>query len=397
MSLFKNVMLAPKDPILGVVEDFLHDPRSLKINLSIGVYTNEMGTVPRLDAIKQAQTYLTQHQSAKTYLPMDGLQPYILGVQQLLFNNQAAFAEQRIATIQSIGGTGALKIGADFLKKLYPNSRVYVSEPTWDNHIAIFANAGFEVSSYPYFDADTHRVNFNALQTFLKNIPDYSIIILHICCHNPTGADLTLSEWTQLADIIKNKNLIPFLDMAYQGFSKSIQEDVKPVYIMIEKGINCLISNSFSKSMSLYAERVGALSVVTQNKNEAVKVLSQLKQMIRGNYSSPPLHGVELAGCVLQSAELLELWTTELEHMKKRIKTMRQQLVTTLNNQQNKIDFSFINQQAGMFSYSGLNANQVEKLRTDYGIYILSTGRICIAALNENNIKQTVTGIVNVL
>lgn len=397
VSLFENVSLAPADPILGVVEAFNQDTRSNKVNLSIGVYTNEYGKVPILEAVKTAQAHLISHPSPKTYLPIDGLKAYTQSVQALLFNDHAILQENRVATLQSLGGTGALKIGADFLKSVTPSSNVYVSDPTWDNHRAIFRGAGFTVSDYPYFDQQTGGVNFDRMIAFFKTLAPKSILILHTCCHNPTGADLTTHQWETLAEVIKAHDLIPFLDMAYQGFSKSVEDDAKPIHIMLKHNIDCFIASSFSKSFSLYGERVGALSVTTQSADEQKRVLSQLKQVVRGNYSSPPLHGAELAGFVLQSPELTQIWMTELGHMRDRIKLMRNKLVSMLNAEQKNIDFSFINAQVGMFSYSGLNAMQVDKMKAEHAVYTVGSGRICVAALNDANIQQAATAILSVI
>lgn len=397
MSLFEQVALAPADPILGVVEAFNQDIRPNKVNLSIGIYTNENGKLPVLNAVQQALNHLIANPVPKSYLPMDGLKTYNDAVQALLFDGQAILQDKRIATVQSLGGTGALKIGADFLKQLTPKSKVYVSDPTWDNHRAIFRGAGFEVLDYPYFDAATGGVDFIKMSAFFSELAPKSILILHTCCHNPTGADLSLEQWDILANIIKERELIPFLDMAYQGFSKSVQDDATPIHIMVKHGLNAFISSSFSKSFSLYGERVGALSVITADEIQKNKVLSQLKQMVRANYSSPPMHGAQLVSFVLQSSELTQMWMTELGQMRDRIKLMRNKLVKILNDGQSLQDFSFINQQVGMFSYSGLSTAQVERMKAEHAVYTVGTGRICIAALNDANINQAAAAILGVL
>ncbi len=400
MSVFNNVVLAPDDPILGLVEKFKQDPRDNKVNLTIGIYADENGKVPVLKVVKQAQEALFAEAKPHVYLPMHGLQTYNLSVQRLLFaEHHPVIAENRLATVQTLGGTGALKVGADFLSKLFADNlpKVYVSDPTWDNHRAIFKGAGFEVESYPYFDETTGGVRFDAMVEFFKTLPAKSIVILHACCHNPTGADLTAAQWTQLAEVIKEKSLMPFLDMAYQGFAKGVQEDAQAIHIMTDAGLPVLIASSFSKSFSLYGERIGALSVVTTSNEEQVRVTSQLKKMVRANYSSPPEFGAALVGHVLNNDDLRQKWFDELTEMRQRIHAMREKFVALLNEGQTKKDFSFIKEQQGMFSYSGLTKEQAQKLRDESGVYILDTGRICIAALNEYNIAQAAQAIIKVL
>ncbi len=398
MSLFSNIIEAPADPILGVVERFNQDTRAEKVNLSIGVYTNDNGKVPTLRAVQAAREYLVTHAMSRTYLPMDGLSKYNRAVQALLLGEMHPLLQtESVSTIQSLGGTGALKIAADFLHTLLPESHVYVSNPTWDNHRAIFSGAGFIVEDYPYFDETTGGVAFASMLDFLTKVPAQSIIILHTCCHNPTGADLTVKEWTTLAQLFADKGLVPILDMAYQGFSKGVKEDAEPINIFVQAGVNVLIANSFSKSFSLYGERIGALSVTTNSAKEARAITSHLKQMVRANYSSPPLTGAEVVATVLTNPEWCQLWQQELQEMQMRIKSMRHQLVEKLNNGQDKKDFSFVNQQAGMFSYSGLTPLQVERLKTEHAIYAVKTGRICVAALNTHNIDTVVKAILQVL
>lgn len=400
MDVFNNVVLAPDDPILGLVEKFKQDPREDKINLTIGIYADENGKVPVLNVVKKAQQSLFSEEKPHVYLPMHGLQTYNISVQRLLFaEHHSVIAEDRLATVQTLGGTGALKVGADFLNDLFSKKlpKVYISDPTWDNHRAIFQGAGFEVESYPYFDSETGGVRFEAMVEFFKTLPENSIVVLHACCHNPTGADLNDDQWHKLADIIKAKSLIPFLDMAYQGFAKGVQEDAKAIHIMTDAGLPVLIANSFSKSFSLYGERVGALSVVTVSSEEQVRVTSQLKKMVRANYSSPPIFGAAIVGHVLSNDALRQEWFDELTEMRQRIHAMREKFTALLNEGQTKKDFSFIRHQQGMFSYSGLSKEQAQKLRNEHGIYILDTGRICIAALNEYNIVQSAQAIIKVL
>lgn len=398
MNLFSDVKLAPDDPIMGVVEDFKNDPREGKANLSIGVYSDAEGKVPVLQAVSRAEQFIANNPIPKAYLPMVGFDQYVQEVQKMLFGEENPLLEEgRVATMQTVGGTGALKIGADFLKELYPDSKAYISDPTWDNHHAIFAGAGLDVGYYPYFDNETKGVNFDALYRFFSELPARSIVLMHVCCHNPTGADLSLEEWEKVAELIKERDLVPFLDMAYQGFSEGLEEDAKAIEVFIRHDLNFLISNSYSKSFSIYSERIGALSVVTNSKDEAERVMSRLKKMVRAIYSSPPSHGAYIVQQVLSSPELKQMWLDELAGMSSRIKEMRRKFVTLLNSKQDKVDFEFINRQAGMFSYSGLDKYQVEKMRKDYAIYTVDTGRICMAGLNEKNIELVANAVVNVL
>lgn len=398
MKLFSSVPLAPEDAILGVVESFKQDPREEKVNLSIGIYSDKNGKVPVLKAVAKAEAFLFENPTPKVYLPMSGLGSYIDCVQKLLFTkDHALYEEKRLATVQSLGGTGALKVGADFLHTIVPNSKVYVSNPTWSNHIAIFEGAGFDVEDYPYFDETTKGVAFDAFIEKMKSIPEESIVVLHACCHNPTGADLSTAQWQEVADLFKERNLIPFLDMAYQGFSKGILEDAESIHIFAEKDMPVFIATSFSKSFSLYSERIGALTVITSDQEEQERITSQLKTMVRAIYSSPPSYGAQLVHYVLADDELRAEWEAELAEMRDRIKDMRSKFVSLLNEKQDKVDFSFINNQAGMFSYSGLSADQVTKLKKDYAIYTVDTGRICIAALNDQNIELAADAVVNVL
>lgn len=400
MSVFNNVVLAPDDPILGLVENFKQDPRENKINLTIGIYADANGKVPVLNVVKKAQDALFAEAKPHVYLPMHGLQKYNTSVQRLLFSeHHSVIAENRLATVQTLGGTGALKVGADFLNQLFAGNlpKVHVSDPTWDNHRAIFKGAGFEVEAYPYFDTETGGVRFEAMMEYFKALPANSILVLHACCHNPTGADLTDAQWRELAEVVKARSLMPFLDMAYQGFAQGVQEDAKAIHIMTDAGVPVLIANSFSKSFSLYGERVGALSVVTSSAEEQVRVTSQLKKMVRANYSSPPEFGAAIVGHVLSNDTLRQEWFDELAEMRQRIHAMREKFTALLNEGQTKKDFSFIKQQQGMFSYSGLTKEQAQKLRNEHGVYILDTGRICIAALNEYNIVASAQAIIKVL
>ncbi|UUM21882.1 amino acid aminotransferase [Mycoavidus sp. SF9855] len=398
MTLFATVELAPRDPILGLNETFGADTRPTKVNLGIGVYTNDEGRLPLLRAVREAEKARIEAAIPRGYLPIDGIAAYDAAVQKLLFGNASPLiAQGRIVTAQSLGGTGALKIGADFLKRLNPNAKVAVSNPSWENHRAIFQAAGFEVLSYPYYSAETQNVDFAGLSSTLNTYTPGTIVILHACCHNPTGVDLTPEQWQQVVQIVKERELIPFLDIAYQGFGAGIEEDAAAIRLFAEAGINSFVANSFSKSFSLYGERVGALSVITSSQDEAMRVLSQLKQVIRTSYSNPPTHGAALVATILSSPELRTLWEEELSEMRSRILSMRSSLISKLKQYGAKRDFDFVSRQHGMFSYSGLNAQQVERLKTEFGIYAVSTGRICVAALNTKNVEVVAQAIAHVL
>ena len=398
MTLFATVELAPRDPILGLNETFSADTRPTKVNLGIGVYTNDEGRLPLLRAVREAEKARIEAALPRGYLPIDGIATYDAAVQKLLFGNASPLiAQGRIVTAQSLGGTGALKIGADFLKRHTPNAKVAVSNPSWENHRAIFQAAGFEVLSYPYYSAETQNVDFAGLSSTLNTYTPGTIVVLHACCHNPTGVDLTPEQWQQVVQIVKERELIPFLDIAYQGFGAGIEEDAAAIRLFAEAGINSFVANSFSKSFSLYGERVGALSVITSSQDEAKRVLSQLKQVIRCSYSNPPTHGAALVAAILSSPELRTLWEEELSEMRGRILSMRSSLITKLKQYGAKRDFDFVSRQRGMFSYSGLNAQQVERLKTEFGIYAVSSGRICVAALNTKNVEVVAQAIAHVL
>ena len=398
MTLFTSVQLAPKDPIFGLTEAYVADQRPDKVNLGVGVYYTDEGKVPLLKAVIKAEEEIVAKHSPRGYIPIEGPNPYNSAVQNLLFGtNSALLKEGRVVTAECIGGTGALRVGADFIKRLNLNVPCAISNPTWENHRGIFEAAGFDVVEYTYFDSETHGVDFAGMVKSLESFPKNTTVLLHACCHNPTGADITEAQWRQVIDICKAKSLIPFLDMAYQGFAAGIEQDGIAVRLFAESGLSFFVSSSFSKSFSLYGERVGALSIVTESKDEATRVLSQLKRVIRTNYSNPPTHGAAIAAAVLTSPELRKLWEDELAEMRDRIKKMRHELVQKLAAAGVKEDLSFIEQQRGMFSYSGLTAAQVERLQKEDGIYALSTGRICVAALNTKNIDKVVKAIARVL
>ena len=398
MSLFSAVEMAPRDPILGLNEAFNADTRTSKVNLGVGVYCNEEGRIPLLRAVVEAETIRVAQHASRGYLPIDGIAAYDQAVQKLLFGAESPLlAAGRVITTQAVGGTGALKIGADFLKQLQPNAVVAISDPSWENHRALFETAGFPVQNYRYYDAATHDVNRAGMLEDLNALPAGSIVVLHACCHNPTGVDLTPADWQNVLDVVKAKQLIPFLDMAYQGFGDGIAEDAAAVRLFAESGLSFFVSSSFSKSFSLYGERVGALSIITESKDESARVLSQVKRVIRTNYSNPPTHGASIVAAVLNSPELRAMWEDELAEMRLRIRGMRLQMVELLAKKAPGHDFSFVARQRGMFSYSGLSVEQVTRLRAEFGIYALDTGRICVASLNQRNIEAVTDAIVQVI
>ena len=396
-SLFSAIEMAPRDPILGITEAFNADTNTAKINLGVGVYYDDKGKVPLLECVQKAEAKLMETPTPRTYLPIEGLAAYDKAVQELVFGaDSPVIQEKRALTVQAIGGTGALKIGADFLKRFLPASDVYISDPSWENHRALFESAGFTVHNYAYYDAATRGVNFDGMLAALKAMPAGAIVVLHACCHNPTGADLSQDQWDQVIAAVQAGNLVPFLDMAYQGFANGIDEDGAVVRRFAATGMAMLVSNSFSKSFSLYGERVGALSIVATTGEEATRVLSQLKRVVRTNYSNPPTHGGKVVATVLATPELRKLWEEELAGMRLRIRDMRGAMVEKLKAKAPAHDFEFVRQQVGMFSYSGLTKEQVGKLR-DESIYAVDTGRICVAALNSTNIDRVVDAIAKVL
>ena len=398
MTLFATVEMAPRDPILGLNEQFNADPNPAKVNLGVGVYTDENGKLPLLACVKAAEAQLVEAARARGYLPIDGIAAYDKAVQHLVFGEDSPLlAAGRVATIQALGGTGGLKVGADFLKKLEPNAKVLISDPSWENHRALFTNAGFTVETYPYYDAAKKGVNFEGMLAALNAAAPGTIVVLHACCHNPTGYDITTAQWDAVIEAVKARQLVPFLDMAYQGFGDGIAEDGAVVGRFAAAGMDFFVSTSFSKSFSLYGERVGALSVVCESKEEAARVLSQLKIVIRTNYSNPPTHGAQVVATVLSTPALRQQWEQELAGMRNRIKAMRTALVEKLKAAGVKQDLSFITTQRGMFSYSGLTKPQMERLRSEFGVYGVDSGRICVAALNEKNLGYVAESIAKVL
>ena len=398
MSLFSAVEMAPRDPILGLNEQFAADTNPNKVNLGVGVYFDDNGKLPLLQCVQAAEKAMMDKPAPRGYLPIDGIVAYDNAVKALVFGAESDVVKSgRVATVQAIGGTGGLKIGADFLKKVSPDAKVLISDPSWENHRAIFQNAGFEVGSYRYYDAATRSVNFEGMLADLNAAAPGTVVVLHACCHNPTGYDITAAQWEQVIAVVKAKGLTAFLDMAYQGFGHGIAEDGAVIGKFVAAGLNIFVSTSFSKSFSLYGERVGALSVVASDKDEAARVLSQLKIVIRTNYSNPPTHGGAVVAAVLNNPELRALWEKELGEMRVRIKQMRVALVERLKAAGVKADMSFIATQVGMFSYSGLSKDQMVRLRSEFGVYGTDTGRICVAALNSKNIDYVCQSIAKVL
>ena len=398
MSLFSAVEMAPRDPILGLNEQFNADTNPNKVNLGVGVYFDDNGKLPLLQCVQAFEKSMMDKPVARGYLPIDGIAAYDAAVKNLVFGADSEPVKSgRVATIQALGGTGGLKVGADFLKKVNPNAKVLISDPSWENHRALFTNAGFAVESYRYYDATTRDLNFAGMLADLNAAPAGTVVVLHACCHNPTGYDITAAQWDEVIAVVKAKNLVPFLDMAYQGFGYGIQEDGAVIGKFVAAGLDFFVSTSFSKSFSLYGERVGALSVLCASKEEAARVLSQLKIVIRTNYSNPPTHGGAIVAGVLGNPELRALWEQELGEMRVRIKAMRQKLVDGLKAAGVKQDMSFITRQIGMFSYSGLSKDQMVRLRNEFGVYGTDTGRMCVAALNSKNIDHVCASIAKVI
>ncbi len=397
-SLFANVEMAPRDPILGLTEAYNAEKNPAKVNLGVGVYFGDDGKLPLLAAVKAAEKVRIEAQPPRGYQPIEGTPAYNGAVQALLFGKESEIVGSgRASTFQCLGGTGALRVGADYLKALLPTSTIYISDPSWENHRQLFEAVGFKVDTYGYYDPATRGVNFAAMKASLATLPPKSIVLLHACCHNPTGADLTNDQWKEVIAAIKERDLVAYIDMAYQGFADGIEQDGETVRQFAASGLQFLVASSFSKSFSLYGERVGALTVVTASKDEAARVTSQIKRLIRTNYSNPPTHGGAIVAACLASPELRKMWEDELGGMRDRIRTMRASFVAKLKEAGTAQDFGFINVQRGMFSYTGLTAAQVEKMRAEYGIYAVGTGRICVAALNTKNIDYVVKAVAAVL
>jgi len=395
--LLSAVELAPRDPILGISEAYAADTNPRKVNLGVGMYYDDNGKLPLLECVRRAENEMTAKGAPRGYLPIDGIAVYDRAVQKLLFGADSEIVQSgRTITLQALGGTGGLKIGADFLRRFAPSAQVYISDPSWENHRALFEGAGFAVNSYAYFDAATRGLDFDGMLGSLQQIPHGSIIVLHACCHNPTGVDPTAEQWTRIIDVVRSRGIVPFLDLAYQGFGDGTEADAAVVRRFADTPGPLFVSTSFSKSFSLYGERVGALSVVAGDRDEAHRVLSQIKRVVRANYSTPPTHGGQIVATVLGSPELHALWEAELAMMRNRIKLMRAELVERLHERLPNANFRFILAQRGMFSYTGLTKPQVERLRNEYSIYLIDTGRICVAALNTGNVAAIAQAIATV-
>ena len=398
MSLFSAVEMAPRDPILGLNEQFNADPNPNKVNLGVGVYFDENGKLPLLHCVQAAEKTMMDKPSARGYLPIDGIAAYDSAVKSLVFGpDSEPVLSGRVATVQAVGGTGGLKIGADFLRHVSPAAKVLISDPSWENHRALFSHAGFVVETYAYYDSQAHAVNFAGMLASLQSAAAGTVVVLHACCHNPTGYDLTPAQWDQVVAVIQARGLTAFLDMAYQGFGHGIAQDGAVIAKFVAAGLNFFVSTSFSKSFSLYGERVGALSVACADKEECARVLSQLKIVIRTNYSNPPIHGGAVVAAVLNDPTLRAQWEAELGGMRERIKTMRHQLVEGLKAAGVQRDMGFITSQIGMFSYSGLSKDQMVRLRNEFGVYGTDTGRMCVAALNSKNLAYVCQSIAKVV
>lgn len=397
-SVLQSLEMAPKDPILGVTETFNADTNPNKVNLGVGVYCDDEGKVPVLESVRRAEQKLAETPLPRNYLPIDGLQAYDRAVQRLVFGDDSeAVRAGRIVTVQTLGGTGGLKVGADLLRRINPAAGLWISDPSWENHRALFEYAGYTVNAYPYYHAPSHGVDFDRMIGALETLPAGSVTVLHACCHNPTGVDLSAEQWERVIQAVNARGLVPFLDLAYQGFADGIDADAYAVRRFTEACPVVFVSTSFSKSLSLYGERVGALSVATRDADEAARVLSHLKRVIRTNYSNPPTHGGQTVAMVLTTPELRTLWERELGGMRDRIKLMRRELVEKIRAIRADFDFSFVVRQRGMFSYSGLSREQVLRLRKEHSVYAIESGRICVAALNSRNIDYVARAVASVL
>ncbi|MBB5461626.1 amino acid aminotransferase [Paraburkholderia sp. Cpub6] len=396
--MFDHIPAYPGDPILSLNEDFQLDPRPNKVNLSIGIYFDDAGKLPVIDAVRRAETALLDAIGPRSYLPMAGLPLYRDTAQALVFGaHSAARAEGRIATLQTLGGSGALKVGADFLKRYFPGSQMWISDPSWENHRVVFEGAGLTVNTYPYYDAQTGGLRFAEMLAAIDTLPEKSIVLLHACCHNPTGVDLSPSQWAELVPVLQRRKLIAFVDMAYQGFGAGLEEDAAPVRLLADANVPLIVANSFSKNFSLYGERVGALSVVCKSADEAARVAGQLMSAVRANYSNPPTHGARLVANVLADATLRASWEAELGAMRERILAMRKVIHAGLDGRVDEVMRARYVAQRGMFTYTGLSESQVERLRNEYAVYVLRSGRMCVAGLNARNADYVASSIAAVV
>ncbi len=392
MSLFAGAELAPADPILGLTEAFRRDERTDKVNLGVGVYLDESGALPLMAAVRQAQERIVAEGAPHRYLPIDGLPAYREQVRSLALGDEAL---DRVATMQSLGGTGALKLGADLLRQLHPTSTVLISDPSWENHRALFTRAGFHVERYRYYDAEARMIDVDGMLDSLRRAPEGTVVVLHACCHNPTGYDLTDEQWDRVIEVLLERGLFPFVDMAYQGFGAGLEEDGGVVRKLLATGTPFLLSTSYSKTFGLYGQRTGALHAVTADADEAKRVLSQLKICARTNYSNPPTFGAKVVATVLADGELRQTWEQELQHMRERIASLRTQLVRALG-EHGVDDMAFVAEQRGMFSYTGLSASQMQQLREEHGIYGTDAGRICVAAMNDDTLPRIAEAVARV-
>nr|WP_315467064.1 amino acid aminotransferase [uncultured Undibacterium sp.] len=396
--MFQHVEAYAGDPILSLNEAFGKDTRPNKINLSIGIYFDDNGKIPMLPSVRAAELKVVEAAGARPYLPMEGAANFRTAVQHLLFGaDRPAVKEGRVVTLQTVGSSGGLKVGADFVKRYFPETTMLVSDPTWDNHRAVFEGSGLTVKTYPYYNAETGGLRFDDMLASLKQAEEKSVVLLHACCHNPTGVDLTPAQWEQLIPVFKERNLIPFLDLAYQGYGDGIEEDAFAIRLLADQGLSFFVANSFSKSMSLYGERCGALSVVCPDAAQAVNVLGQMKAIIRRNYSNPPMHGGQLVATVLTDPALRPMWEAEVVAMRDRIQAMRKALHDVLVAKVPGRDFSYFLTQRGMFSYTGLTAEQCDRLKEEFGVYLVRSGRMCVAGLNTRNVEATAAAMAAVL
>jgi len=396
--MFEHIEAFPGDPILSLNEDFQQDPRTNKVNLSIGIYFDDEGRLPVMQAVAEAEAALLSDMGPRPYLPMAGIAAYRQAVQALVFGDDcAARAEGRIATLQTLGGSGALRVGADFLKRYFPTAEMWISDPSWENHRVVFERAGFKVNTYPYYDAETGGLKFDAMLAAIDAIPQGGIVLLHACCHNPTGVDLNEDQWRQVIGVLKARKLLPFVDMAYQGFGSGLDDDAFAVRELARQNVPALVANSFSKNFSLYGERCGGLSVICQSADEASRVLGQLTGAVRANYSNPPTHGARVVARVLTTPALRQSWETELAAMCQRITCMRQAIHDQLREHVSGEKLSRYIKQRGMFTYTGLSADQVDRLKNEHGVYVLRSGRMCVAGLNERNVGVVANAIGQVL
>jgi len=396
--MFQHVEAYAGDPILSLNEAFGKDTRPNKINLSIGIYFDDNGKIPMLPSVRAAELKVVEAAGARPYLPMEGAANFRTAVQHLLFGaDRPAVKEGRVVTLQTVGSSGGLKVGADFVKRYFPNTTMLVSDPTWDNHRAVFEGSGLPVKTYPYYNSETGGLRFDEMLASLKHAEEKSVVLLHACCHNPTGVDLTKAQWEQLVPVLKERNLIPFLDLAYQGYGDGIEEDAFAIRLLADQGLSFFVANSFSKSMSLYGERCGALSVVCPDAAQAVNVLGQMKAIIRRNYSNPPMHGGQLVATVLTDPTLRPMWEAEVVAMRDRIQAMRKALHDVLVAKVPGRDFSYFLTQRGMFSYTGLTAAQCDRLKEEFGVYVVRSGRMCVAGLNTRNVEATAAAMAAVL